>query len=181
VDWKDLDRLRNPGFTYGRRGYDRHEVDRFLEQLVDWLETDAAREIGHLAVTRKLELVGKSVTHVLLAAEQEAEELLRQAEADIADLRKQAEADARGVREAADQYAETKREEANAEATETIEEGLRRRGQIDDEIHVLEAHREEVLDGLAQLRGQLGQTIHEHRPAASKNGEQASEAPAAER
>jgi DivIVA domain-containing protein len=167
VDWKDLDRLRNPGFTYGRRGYDRHEVDRFLEQLVDWLETDAAREIGHLAVTRKLELVGKSVTHVLLAAEQEAEELLRQAEADIADLRKQAEADARGVREAADQYAATKREEANAEATETIEEGLRRRARIDDEIKELDARRDAALERMEQLRAELGATMEGHRPAES--------------
>ena len=53
---------------------------------MDWLETDAARDLGHIAITRKLELVGKSTTHVLLAAEQEAEELLRQAEADIAEL-----------------------------------------------------------------------------------------------
>ena len=98
MDWKDLDRLRNPGFSFGRRGYDRHEVDRFLEQLVNWLETDAARDLGHVAITRKLELVGKSTTHVLLAAEQEAEELLRQAEADIAELRKQAEGAAGTVR-----------------------------------------------------------------------------------
>ena len=127
MDWKDLDRLRNPGFGFGRRGYDRHEVDRFLEQLVDWLETDAARDLGHIAITRKLELVGKSTTHVLLAAEQEAEELLSQAEADIAELRQQAQDDARAVRAAADEYAAKTREEANAEASETIEEGLRRR------------------------------------------------------
>jgi DivIVA domain-containing protein len=38
-------RLRSPGFTEARRGYDKHEVDRFLEQLVDWLETDAAQDI----------------------------------------------------------------------------------------------------------------------------------------
>ena len=139
MDWKDLDRLRNPGFGFGRRGYDRHEVDRFLEQLVDWLETDAARDLGHVAITRKLELVGKSTTHVLLAAEQEAEELLRQAEADIAELRKQAQADAQGVRDAADEYAEKVREEATAEASETIEEGLRRRARIDDEIKELDA------------------------------------------
>ena len=87
MDWKDLDRLRTPGFGLARRGYDRREVDRFLAALVDWLETDAAREIGHLAVTRKLELVGKSTTHILLAAEQEAEEMLRQVEADVAEPR----------------------------------------------------------------------------------------------
>jgi DivIVA domain-containing protein len=172
VDWKDLDRLRNPGFSFGRRGYDRHEVDRFLEQLVDWLETDAAREIGHIAITRKLELVGKSTTHVLLAAEQEAEELLRQAEADLAELRKQAEADAQGVREAADDYAQKARDDANAEASETIEEGLRRRARIDDEIKELDARRDAALERMEQLRTELGATMEDHRPVAT------SEAPA---
>ena len=166
MDWKDLDRLRNPGFSFGRRGYDRHEVDRFLEQLVDWLETDAAREIGHIAITRKLELVGKSTTHVLLAAEQEAEELLRQAEADIAELRRQAEDDARGVRAAAEEYAEKTREEANADAAETIEDGLRRRARIDDEIKELDARRDAALERMEQLRTELEATMEGHRPVA---------------
>ena len=157
MDWKDLDRLRTPGFAIARRGYDRHEVDRFLAALVDWLETDAAREIGHLAVTRKLELVGKSTTHILLAAEQEAEEMLRQVEADIAELHAEAQAAARDIRRAADEYAEhvregaerearDAREDATAAASQTIEEGLRRRAQIDDEVKELEARRDAALE-----------------------------------
>jgi DivIVA domain-containing protein len=163
VDWKDLDRLRTPGFAVARRGYDRHEVDRFLAALVDWLETDAAREIGHLAVTRKLELVGKSTTHILLAAEQEAEEMLRQVEADIAELHAEAQAAARDIRRAADEYAEHvregaerearhTREEATADASQTIEEGLRRRAQIDDEVKALQARRRRLgPDGQASV------------------------------
>lgn len=157
MDWKDLDRLRAPGFGLARRGYDRREVDRFLAALVDWLETDAAREIGHLAVTRKLELVGKSTTHILLAAEQEAEEMLRQVEADVADLRAEAQEAARAIRRGADEYAEhvregaerearDAREEATADASQTIEEGLRRRAQIDDEVKALEARRDAALE-----------------------------------
>ena len=174
MDWKDLDRLRNPGFGFGRRGYDRHEVDRFLEQLVDWLETDAARDLGHIAITRKLELVGKSTTHVLLAAEQEAEELLSQAEADIAELRQQAQDDARAVRAEADEYAEKTREEANAEASETVEEGLRRRARIDDEIKELDARRDAALERMGQLRAELEATMDGQRsatpPEAPANG-----------
>ena len=160
MDWKDLERLRTPGFGVARRGYDRHEVDRFLAQLVDWLQTDAAREIGHLAVTRKLELVGKSTTHILLAAEQEAEEMLRQVEADIADLRAEAQEAARAIRRGADEYAEhvrdgaerDAREDAAADASQTIEEGLRRRAQIDDEVKELEARRERLSpDGQAPV------------------------------
>jgi DivIVA domain-containing protein len=180
VDWKDLERLRSPGFSYGRRGYDRHEVDRFLEQLVEWLQTDAARDIGHLAVTRKLELVGKSTTHILLAAEQEAEELLRQAEADIAELRAEAQAAAHELRRAAEEYAEHEREaaerearnareEATAEASETIEEGLRRRAQIDDEIKEIDGRRDAALEKLERLRVELDATMEGHRSVASSS------------
>jgi DivIVA domain-containing protein len=169
VDWKDLDRLRNPGFGLARRGYDHHEVDRFLEQLVDWLETDAARDLGHIAITRKLELVGKSTTHVLLAAEQEAEELLRQAEADIAELRAQAQADARAVREEADQYAAKVRDDATAEASETIEDGLRRRARIEDEIKELDGRRDAALERMESLRSELEATMEGHRPVATSS------------
>jgi DivIVA domain-containing protein len=191
VDWQDIGRLRSPGFTLARRGYDKHEVDKFLEQLVDWLETDAAEDIGQVAVTRKLELVGKSTAHILLTTEQESQELKRQAAEDCVELRAAAEADAQEVREAADAYAKQvrsqaddaarrTREEATAEASETIEEGLRRRGQIDDEIHELEAHRAGVLEDLGRLRAELGATIEEHRPAPTTNGERVSKAPGSE-
>jgi DivIVA domain-containing protein len=181
-------RLRSPGFTEARRGYDKHEVDRFLEQLVDWLETDAAQDIGQVAVTRKLELVGKSTAHILLTTEQEAQELRRRTEEDCAELRAGAETDAQKVRDAADVYAKQvrakadddarrAREDATAEATETVEEGLRRRGEIDEELDDLETHRAGVLDGLGRLRSELGATIDAHRPAPSNNGEPDGNAP----
>ncbi len=181
MDWQDIGRLRSPGFTIARRGYDTHEVDKFLEQLVDWLETDAAQDIGQVAVTRKLELVGKSTAHILLTTEQESQELKRQAAEDCAELRAEAEADAQKVRDAADAYAKQvrakadedarrTREEATAEASETIEEGLRRRGEIDDQIDELETHRAGVFEELGRLRAELGATIDAHN-ARSKNGE----------
>jgi DivIVA domain-containing protein len=172
VDWHDIARLRSPDFTIARRGYDKHEVDKFLEQLVDWLETDAAQDIGEVAVTRKLELVGKSTAHILLTTEQEAQELKRQTEEDCADLRAQAEADAQTLRANADDDARRAREEATAKATETIEEGRRRRGQIDNQIHELEDHRAAVLEELSRLRAELSATIDAH-PAtpAKQNGE----------
>jgi hypothetical protein len=101
VAWRDIAPLRSPGFALARRGYDKHKVDKFLEQLVDWLEADAANDIGQVAVTRKLELVGKSTAHILLTTEQESQELKRQTAEDCAELRAHAEADARQVRAAA--------------------------------------------------------------------------------
>jgi DivIVA domain-containing protein len=44
--WRDIERLRFQGFTVARRGYDRREVDKFLAALGDWIETDAAKDLG---------------------------------------------------------------------------------------------------------------------------------------
>jgi DivIVA domain-containing protein len=180
VDWKDIDRIRVPGFTLARRGYDKHEVDRFLARLADWLETDAPNEIGEMAVTRKLELVGKSTSHILMTTEQQAAELRKSSEEECAQMISEAEAAAQQTREAADQYAKQTRaqadadahqvaEAASAQARATIEEGERRRAQIESVIADLEVRRDDALADLDALRKELGAAIANHRPAA-RNG-----------
>jgi hypothetical protein len=66
MDWNEIERLRIDGFTVARRGYDRREVDKFLGALLDWLETDAPKDLGGMAVKRKFELAGKSTAQILL-------------------------------------------------------------------------------------------------------------------
>jgi DivIVA domain-containing protein len=187
VDWKDIDRIRVPGFTLARRGYDKHEVDRFLARLADWLETDAPNEIGEMAVTRKLELVGKSTSHILMTTEQQASELRKSSEQECAQMISEAEAAAQQTRDAADQYAKQTREKADADAQQsadkaaaharsTIEEGERRRAQIESVIADLEVRRDDALADLDALRKELGAAIASHRPAARANGKQAREA-----
>jgi DivIVA domain-containing protein len=181
MDWQDIDRIRVPGFTLTRRGYDKHEVDRFLTRLADWLETDAATEIGQMAVTRKLELVGKSTAHILMTTEQESAELRRNAEEECTQLVSDAEAAALQTRQAADEYAKQTRaaadadarrmgEAASTEARETVEEGERRRGQIEAVIADLEVRRDDALADLDALRSELGAAIATHRPPARANG-----------
>jgi DivIVA domain-containing protein len=181
VDWKDIDRIRVPGFTLARRGYDKHEVDRFLARLADWLETDAPNEIGEMAVTRKLELVGKSTSHILMTTEQQAAELRKSSEEECAQMISEAEAAAQQTREAADQYAKQTRSQADADARQTaeaasaqanatIEEGDRRRAQIESVIADLEVRRDDALADLDALRKELGAAIASHRPAARSNG-----------
>jgi hypothetical protein len=173
MDWKDIDHLRDPGFTVARRGYDRREVDRLLGSLVDWLETDAATDLGDLAVKRKLEFVGKSATRILLTAEEESVELRRLTNEECDELRSEAEAASREARQAADEYAETVRSEADESARETTEaarataqrilaEAERRKAEIEAVVRELEARRDGTIGELARLRAELSSTIGTH-------------------
>ena len=176
MERRDIERLRDPGFVITRRGYDQREVDKFLESLVDWLESDAARELGDVAVTRKLELVGKSTARILLTAEQESAKLRRAAEQECEGLLSDAEAASRETRRAADEYATRTRAEteefarqtaaeARAEAKKLVEEGERRRAEIEAVVSKLEARRDHTVDELERLRALLGSTIATHTAA----------------
>jgi colicin import membrane protein len=184
MDWKDIDRLRDPGFTVARRGYDHREVDRMLASLVDWLETDAAKELGDLAVKRKLEFVGKSTARILLTTEEEAEQLRHLTEEECAELRSAAEAASLEAREAADAYAKKVRakadedarqttEGARAEAKRVVDAGERRRAEVEAVVSELEARRDRTIQEMDRLRAELSSTIGTHEsdgPGAGKPG-----------
>jgi hypothetical protein len=174
MDWDEIERLRIDGFAVARRGYDRREVDKFLGALLDWLETDAPKDLGGMAVRRKFELAGKSTAQILLTTENESEQMLRQTEEECADLRSQAEAASREARRAADEYAAKVREKAdvdarrtgeaaNAKAKRVVEEGDRRRAQVEAAIDELEARRDGALQELQRLKGELASTIEKHK------------------
>jgi DivIVA domain-containing protein len=181
MDWKDIEHLRVQGFTVARRGYDRREVDKFLAALLDWIATDAAKDLGDLAVNRKLELVGKSTARILLTTEQESKELRAQTEEECAELCSQAEAASLEAQRAADEYAKKVREKADQDARRTgeaasakakgiVEEAERRRAQIEAVIAELDAHRDGTLRELERLRGELASTIGEHKSGARSHG-----------
>jgi DivIVA domain-containing protein len=180
MDWNDIDRLRDPGFALTRRGYDQRQVDKFLGSVVDWLETDAPKQLGDLAVKRKLEHVGKSTARILLTTEEETATMRRQAEEECAELRSQAEAASRTTRKAADEYASKvrakadedargTREAAQARAKQIVEEGERRRAQIEAVISELQAHRAGTVQELERLRGELDSIIGSHRSGTRAN------------
>jgi cell division septum initiation protein DivIVA len=167
MDRHDIERLRDPGFTIARRGYDTREVDKLLGSLVDWLETDGAKDLGDMAVTRKLELVGRSTARILLTADQESAKLRQAAEQECEALLADAEAAAAEVRRAADEYAAQIRAKADEDAKAIVEEGERRRAEIEAVVTKLEAHRDHAVQELERLRTELGSTIGTHAPAAT--------------
>ena len=181
MDLEDIRRLRVQGFTVARRGYDRREVDRFLDVLLDWIETDAAKDLGDQAVKRKLELVGKSTAQILLTTEKESAGLRSQIEEECAELRSEAESASLAVRRDADEYATKTREKADqdarrmgevagAKAKGIVEEAERRREVIEAVIAELDARRDGTLRELEQLRRELASTIGEHTSGARPHG-----------
>ena len=176
MDPDQIDRLRHPGFTLARRGYDRREVDNLLGSLVDWLESDAAGEIGDLAVRRKIELVGRSTSRILQTAEEESAQLRRHVEEECEERRADAQEAATITRKAADDYAKKTRakadqdtrrsaEAADAKAAEIVAEGERRRAEVEWAIGELENRRAATLQELDRLQAQLASAIGTHRPA----------------
>ena len=90
MEQRHIDRIRNPQFPVARRGYDQREVDNFMIELAEWLESRAAEEVGSFAVKRKLEMVGRSTANILMTTEKEAEELRKSAEREVAELTERA-------------------------------------------------------------------------------------------
>jgi hypothetical protein len=84
-DWKDIEQLRVQGFrslaaaTTGARS---------TSSLPPWGtgSRPTVKDLGDLAVKRKLELVGKSTAQILLTTEKESEKLRAQTEEECAEL-----------------------------------------------------------------------------------------------
>src|SRR3954447_478667 len=108
VDQTSLDRIRNATFPSSRRGYDRHEVEKFLARLADWLETGAGDESRSDTVKRELERVGQRTGAILAQAEESAQQ-----------IRAEAEEEARGTINTANMHAEETRTEVDNYARET--------------------------------------------------------------
>ena len=84
VDQTSLDRIRNATFPSSRRGYDKHEVEKFLARLADWLETGAGDESRSDTVKRELERVGQRTGAILAQAEESAQQIRAEAEEEAA-------------------------------------------------------------------------------------------------
>jgi DivIVA domain-containing protein len=108
VDQTSLDRIRNATFPSARRGYDKHEVEKFLARLADWLETGGGDESRSDTVKRELERVGQRTGAILAQAEESAQQ-----------IRAEAEEEARGTVNSANAQAEQTRSEAGAYSQET--------------------------------------------------------------
>src|SRR4051812_14577137 len=119
VDQTSLDRIRNATFPASRRGYDKHEVEKFLGRLADWLETGGGDESRSDVVKRELEKVGERTGTILAQAEESAQQIRAEAEEEARGTVNAANMEATETRTEADNYARETRTSADSYAHQT--------------------------------------------------------------
>ncbi len=119
VDQTSLDRIRNATFPSARRGYDKHEVEKFLARLADWLETGAGDESRSDTVKRELERVGQRTGAILAQAEESAQQIRAEAEEEARGTVNTANMEAEETRNEVDNYARETRTSADSYAAQT--------------------------------------------------------------
>jgi len=82
VDHYSVAQIRQTRFSPALRGYDKHEVDNFLAELADWLETGGEDESRSDVVQGELERIGEETGAILTAAHAAAEAMRAEAERD---------------------------------------------------------------------------------------------------
>jgi len=177
VDQTSLDRIRNATFPTNRRGYDKHEVEKFLGRLADWLETGAGDETRSDTVKRELEKVGERTGAILAQAEESAQQIRAEAEEEARGTVNAANLQATEARGEADQYASETRasaerqareqiESAQAQARRLLEEAEQRREDTEALIVDLLRRREDAMADTEELSRKLTDAVAQHRSEA---------------
>ncbi len=153
----DLDTKR-PEFTVGIRGYDRSQVDQYVEELEERVQE--AEERAHDAETEYIfdqhAAIGPRIAEIFALAEAEARELRERVTTEGAQLVSEARTEAGTIIDAAERSARDVRERARREQAEMLAELERDRDRIYDEVAELELRRAEAIAELTRLRDALG-------------------------
>jgi DivIVA domain-containing protein len=176
VDQTSLDRIRNATFPAARRGYDKHEVEKFLGRLADWLETGGGDESRSDAVKKELERVGQRTGAILAQAEDSAQQIRAEAEEEVRGTINSANLQATETRTEADNYANETRTAADRQAREVIEaaetqarriveEANQRREDTEALIGDLIRRRDDVISDTEELSRKLSAAVEQHRAA----------------
>ena len=174
VDETSLDRIRNATFPTSRRGYDKHEVEKFLGRLADWLETGGGDESRSDAVKKELERVGERTGAILAQAEDSAQQIRAEAEEEArgtinsaniqaTETRSEAENFANETKISAEREAREAIEAAQARARQIVEDAEQRREDMEALIGDLIRRREDAISDTEELTRKLTVAVEQHR------------------
>ena len=117
-----IERIRSATFAIARKGYDKREVERFLNKLADWLESGGGDQARSDLVKRELERVGEKTARILSEAEDSAELLRNEAEQEANLVLNRAREQAARARQSADEYGARTRQDADGYGTKVRQE-----------------------------------------------------------
>jgi DivIVA domain-containing protein len=120
-------------FSGSRRGYDRAEVDQYVERVSRIVVELEAMRSPDAVIERALADVGEETSAILRRARKAAEEIIADAEANARERSAHAEARARELREEADHYSARVRAEAERVLSEARAEADQIVGDAKDE------------------------------------------------
>jgi DivIVA domain-containing protein len=163
-------------FSASRRGYDRAEVDEYVERVSRIVVELEAMRSPDAVIERALTDVGEETSAILRRARKAAEEIIGDAEGQAQERTAAAEANARERREDADRYcAQVKAEgeqvlgdararaeqitgQATAEAKQVRDDADRYRDQVGSHIEQLARERHRLIEDLRKLADQFHRT-----------------------
>jgi DivIVA domain-containing protein len=163
-------------FASSRRGYDRDEVDQYVERVSRIVVELEAMRSPDAVIERALADVGEETSAILRRARKAAEEIIADAEGQAREHTANSETQARAVREDADGYnarvraegeqvlqdaraeAEKITAQAVAEARRVREDADRYRDQVNSHIEQLARDRHGLIEDLRKLADQFHRT-----------------------
>jgi DivIVA domain-containing protein len=148
-------------FAAARRGYDRVEVDEYVERVSRIVVELEAMRSPDAVIERALADVGEETSAILRRARKAAEEIIADAENHASSRATQAEAQAQQMREEADRYSLRVR----AEGDQVLAEARDQAQQTADQAAIEAKRRREEADRYqAQVTAHIEQLAHErHR------------------
>jgi DivIVA domain-containing protein len=147
------DEIRGADFTIALRGYDRHEVEAFLQ--------DVAAEFAALkdSSSKSYQAVGEELGQLLQQSKDVADKLLLDAQNEAAALLQNAADEAAQMRQSAEAYANQLREEIDNEVAlsraEADHEFKKRISDADTRVQELSVTEVEIRQRIDSLRGEL--------------------------
>jgi DivIVA domain-containing protein len=100
------DRIANREFPLAVRGYDRHAVDDFVQEVLEMVADLEARQSRESVVQRALDEIGEETAGILQRAHETADEIAARSRAQAEGRMQRAEREADMLRQQADAYSE---------------------------------------------------------------------------
>jgi DivIVA domain-containing protein len=145
-------------FSNSRRGYDREQVDRYVEQVSRIVVELEAMRSPDAVIERALADVGEETSAILRRARKAAEEIVTDAHTSAQQRAGQAEAQAREITEQADSYSTRVRADADKHLTDARAEAE----------HLLSSARAEADDLLGRAKARADELVGSARKQADQ-------------